>query len=429
MNIKFLPLLAPLLAASPVLAQAKTPEEVLAEAERYTVEVDVINAIGLHVDEGGSGSGTGFLVDRERGWLVTNAHVATRSPSTIEVSFKGGEPIEAMRLHVDPVLDFAVLQIDASLLPDGAENAQLDCASLPTQGAAVIAYGHPGGFRFTGSRGIVSGYTTRYLPSNFLMTDAQIDGGSSGGPLIRTDDGKVVGINTARAQSEDLSVSFAEPMPSICRVLELLRSDKPANARHLDIGVATKDYDTRPVVAIVYGDQPDLMPGDLITHVDGSGPIENYADLLDRLRGAGENVRLTVERDGNELAIMANTYAAPDPLQAKAVDIAGLVISEAWLLDDDLVSSSYNLKVHFIDYDRAAGGTEAEIGARLVNADGQEFHTSQELYDYLMSLPAGQEVRFVLRSETYSDLEYFTYDIVELPNEDVRLLSSNGEAY
>ena len=429
MNIKILPLLAPLLAASPALAQAKTPEEVLAEAERYTVEVDVINAIGLHVDEGGSGSGTGFLVDQERGWLVTNAHVATRSPSTIEVSFKGGEPIAARRVHVDPVLDFAVLQIDASFIPDDANNAQLECASLPTQGAAVIAYGHPGGFRFTGSRGIVSGYTTRYLPSNFLMTDAQIDGGSSGGPLIRTDDGKVVGINTARAQSEDLSVSFAEPIPPICRVLELLRSDKPANARHLDIGVATMDYDTRPVVAVIYGDQHDLRPGDLITHVNGLGPIENYADLLDKLRGAGDAVRLTVERDGSVLTVSANTFAVPDPLQAKAIDIAGLVISEAWLLDDGLVSSSYNLKVHFLDYDRAAGGTEAEIGARLVSADGEEFHTSQALYDYLTSLPEGQDVRFVLRSEAGSDLEYFTYDIVELPNEDVRLLSANGVAY
>lgn len=429
MNIKILPLLAPLLAASPVLVQAKTPEKVLAEAERYTVEVDVINAIGLQVDEGGSGYGTGFLVDQERGWLVTNAHVATRSPSTIEISFKGGEPIEARRVHVDPVLDLAVLQIDASLIPDNAENAQLECASLPTQGAAVIAYGHPGGFRFTGSRGIVSGYTTKYLPSNFLMTDAQIDGGSSGGPLIRTDDGKVVGINTANAQSKDLSVSFAEPIPAVCRVLELLRSDEPAHARHLDIGVATMDYNTRPLVAVIYGDQPNLRSSDLITHVDGSGPIENYADLLDKLRGAGDTVRLTVERDGSVLNVSANTYAVPDPLQAKAVDIAGLVISEAWILDDGLVSSSYNLKVHFIDYDRAAGVTEAEIGARLVNADGQEFHTSQALYDYLTSLPEGQEVRFVLRNETDRDLEYFRYDIVELPNEDVRLLSANGEAY
>ena len=156
-------------------------------------EVEVTNRVGLHLDEGGDTSGTGFLIDKDRGWIITNAHVATRSPASIEISFKGQPAVSAKRIHIDPVIDLAILQVEDSKIPENAIAASLACADLPRSGAAVLAYGHPMGFKFTGSRGIVSGYTDKYPPSHYLMTDAQIDNGSSGGPLIRVSDGMVVG--------------------------------------------------------------------------------------------------------------------------------------------------------------------------------------------------------------------------------------------
>ncbi len=66
------------------------PEEILRNAALYTVKVKTLGDIGLNKDEGGSSTGTGFLIDRKRGWILTNAHVATRSPAKIEVSFKDG---------------------------------------------------------------------------------------------------------------------------------------------------------------------------------------------------------------------------------------------------------------------------------------------------------------------------------------------------
>ena len=417
-----------LAAASQDLMEAKTAEEVLAEAERYTVEVEVINAIGLNLDEGGNSTGTGFLVDKERGWLITNAHVATRSPASIEISFNDEKPIEARRIHVDPVIDLAVLEIQASRIPHTALDAPLACEALPAKGAAVLAYGHPKGLKYTGSRGIISGFTDRYLPHSYLMTDAQIDNGSSGGPLIRTDDGRVVGINTASTESEKLSVSFAEPMPAVCRILELLRSGKDAGARHLNIGLARIGGDPLPIVAATYDKQSALKAGDLITHVEESGPINNYADLLDLLRGSGETAMITVERENKSLVVPVRTHKVPDPLVAKAVDIAGLVISEAWFVDEPLVSNSYSLRVHFIDYSRAAGNTEAQISSRVVSVDGKEFSSSEALYHYLNGKTDDHEALIVLRTQTLSDLEYFAYDIIELPVSDVRLLHGGGKA-
>ena len=95
-----------MLLSTPLTATpAPTPEQILADASRYTVKVQVLNEIALNQDDGGASMGTGFLINKKRGWLLTNAHVATRSPSTIKVSFRNGEEFEAKRIHVDPVID------------------------------------------------------------------------------------------------------------------------------------------------------------------------------------------------------------------------------------------------------------------------------------------------------------------------------------
>ena len=138
---------------------------------------------------------------------------------------------------------------------------------------------------------------------------------------------------------------------------------------------------------------------------------------------------ITVERENKSLVVPVRTHKVPDPLEAKAVDIAGLVISEAWFVDEPLVSNSYSLRVHFIDYSRAAGNTEAEISSRVVSVDGKEFSSSEALYHYLNGKADDHEALIVLRTQTLSDLEYFAYDIIELPVSDVRLLQSGGKAH
>lgn len=106
--------------AAPVAAAAPaSSEQILAQAERYTVKVKRISSIGLNQDEGGSAHGTGFLIDRQRGWILTNAHVASRSPAELTVSFKGQRPVEAKRVYVDPLVDMAIMAINPKLRPCG----------------------------------------------------------------------------------------------------------------------------------------------------------------------------------------------------------------------------------------------------------------------------------------------------------------------
>lgn len=96
-----------------------------------------------------------------RGWVLTNAHDATHSHAALALAFVAGESVLAERLYVDPHLDPAVLRFDPRALPAGAVTPELECDTLPSVGHPVGAFGHPWGFRFTGTRGITSAGTSR----------------------------------------------------------------------------------------------------------------------------------------------------------------------------------------------------------------------------------------------------------------------------
>ena len=202
----------------PALAQDDS-ESVFRKAEAYTVRVKSSVAVPFAGDTRGTTLGAGFTVDARRGWVMTNAHVISRSPARVQVATRGQEFVPARKVYVDPFLDLAVIEVrpeDARL----SEAAQLDCGEQPAMGHPVGAYGHPWRFYYTGTRGIVSGITSKYK-TEYLQTDAPVDSGNSGGPLISLVTGKVVGINTAAMKEpKSKNTNFAVSMKYACRVLE-----------------------------------------------------------------------------------------------------------------------------------------------------------------------------------------------------------------
>ena len=125
-------LISIILILSPLPLAAKTPpaDVILEEANQYTVKIRRGSTVGLNEDDGTSVQATGFLVDRARGWILTNAHVASRSPATLTVSFKGEKYISARRVFVDRLLDVAVLEVEPSAMPANVLAAQLECKEL-----------------------------------------------------------------------------------------------------------------------------------------------------------------------------------------------------------------------------------------------------------------------------------------------------------
>ena len=407
-------LLSTPLAASP----APTPEQILADASRYTVKVQVLTEIGLNQDAGGSASGTGFLIDKKRGWLLTNAHVATRSPSTIRVSFRNGEEFEARRIHVDPLIDLAILVVPTDKIPSDVVEASLACDSFPSAGTSVLAYGHPWGMSYTASRGIVSGLAWMY-PSQLIQTDAVINSGNSGGPLISLNDGRVVGINTSTYKPEEkdeggTAISLAEPMPSICKIINLLKEGKDTKLRLLPIAIATAGDDLRPRVAKVFQSGLQFQPGDIITAVNGGAEVGTFPELLAELRGLNGEAIISVERDGTAVNVLSSVKVVPDPLKVRSINFSGLIIGRPWMLDDFDVNSGNDLVVEWYETAEEASLSGIAVADYIVSVDGRRFSELNALYTYLNDLPEDAVVEFMVKRRATAAEYFFEYHLISL---------------
>lgn len=385
------------------------PEQVLADAALYTVKIQVQNDIAFNQDDFGARSGTGFLIDRELGWVLTNAHVATRSPSVVKVSFKGGDMIEARRLHVDPLIDLAILQIAPQSIPETAKEAVLDCDSVPVSGTSVMAYGHPWGLSFTASRGIVSGLAWIY-PNQMIQTDAAINSGNSGGPLISLADGRVIGINTSTYQPDEkdgsaTAISLAEPMPPVCHIIDLLKAGKDTRLRMLPISAAVSGDDLRPRVAKAFVPSQGFLSGDVITMVNEQ-TVKTFPELLSKLRGVTGQALVTVDRKGELIGVMSPLRIVPDPLKVRSINLSGLVIAEPWRIDDFEVNQEANLIVDWYESGEEAALSDAKLSDYIVSIDGREFNQLHVLYRYLESLPSDAVIEIMLKRAS-SASEFF----------------------
>ena len=88
------------------------------------------------------------MIDRQRGWVLTNAYVSGYGTGDIEVSFKGHDYHDARPIYVDSELDIAVVKVLAENIPDDAIEAKLDCGNRSLNGVAVAAFGHPHGLTY-----------------------------------------------------------------------------------------------------------------------------------------------------------------------------------------------------------------------------------------------------------------------------------------
>jgi serine protease Do len=383
-------------------------ENYFEQALTYTVEITSQIKIPFSEDYQGIYNGAGFLVDKERGWIVTNAHVASYSPAKIKVSFKDEDFIPGETVYVDRYLDLAVIKINPERILNDKTEVNLKCDGDLKIGHPVGAFGHPWDFEYTGTKGIISGKTSHF-GNELLQTDAPINAGNSGGPLISLKTGEVVGINTSSYDSdEDQNTNFAEQVKFVCRVLELLKQEKDPSSVKFPFNFLTNSFKGRTmVVSNIYLNDGfiDLQVGDKIVKVIGYGTLKNEGDLIHALRGRSDNFSLEILRAGDTKIISGKLDMHDHIVNRKGVMVSGMLVSNYWFRDMSIMDLP-KLNIHFVKKGSLAEGLLLESGEYLELIDGKSFNTLGSLYFYLKERE-GKDIKIKTASTGGADVNYY----------------------
>lgn len=314
--------------ASPVVNINSTDDinTVAAVAKKAMSSVVGITTVGVQQDFFGprdvEGVGSGIIVN-SNGYILTNSHVVNDGNSkSITVLFENGEKLEGKTIWNDPVLDLAIVKVETTGLP----TATLGDSDELQVGGIAVAIGNPLGLEFqrTVTSGIISGlHRSIQIDSNniiedLIQTDASINGGNSGGPLLNSN-GDVIGINTAKIKSAE-GLGFAIPINSAKVIIEEVIKTGNFETVFMGIsGVGVKEYQARlgvelsqdnGVILIQVGkdtpaDKAGLLNGDIIISIDGTN-IDNMNQLKKILYNykVGDSANLKVIR--NEIEIDVN---------------------------------------------------------------------------------------------------------------------------
>lgn len=401
-------------------------QAVFEAARKYTVKVRTQVALPFSEDKKGTYRGAGFVVDAKRGWIVTNAHMSSRSYAAVSAAFLSGDYVPVRPVYIDPNVDLAVLELPESARGNALSEAGLACESRPRVGHPVGAFGHPWSLHFTGTRGIVSGWTAKYKGMiEMLQTDAPIDPGNSGGPLVSLETGKVVGINTAK-KPESQGSNFALPVSHVCRVLDLLRAGREPSAPNIGaVFVVDPDEPKKLVVARMLegAPQPGLREGDEILGVAGEdGEIRNRGRLIEALRGRGETVSLRVRRGSRDIVVPVTLRPAERITERRGVFASGALFSltpkDGFA---DVIDGRFNVMVHHADVGSKADVAFVERWDFVALVDGEPIRTLEEMYERLKAAgDAGREVvlKFLHVENTFGS--FFSYTEARLPVEDLK---------
>jgi S1-C subfamily serine protease len=294
-----------------------------------------------------SASGSGFVIDKA-GHIITNYHVV-EGAREVQVNFSGDDRMDARVIGSDPSTDIAVLEIDAqarALTP-----LPLGDSDTVEVGDAVIAIGNPFSLERTVTAGIVSALQRRITaPDGFaidevIQTDAAINRGNSGGPLLNAN-GEVVGVN-AQIETEtggNVGIGFAIPINTVKEVVSQLIEEGKVEHAYLGVEMATIDealsetfnlpVDQGVLVQRVHEGSPAeraglqggrtssvvdgesyLVGGDVVTRADGE-EIASADELGNLVAGKkpGDELELEIRRDGETQTVTVTLGRRPSSI-------------------------------------------------------------------------------------------------------------------
>jgi serine protease Do len=403
-------------------ARANELERILDQANKYTVKIYNSTDTPFLEDTYNPSAGSGFLIDKANGIIITNAHVASYSPALNRVNFKYSNPVQSKQAYIDTELDLALLKIDPKSIPNNAVEAKLHCKNDYKQGQSVVAFGHPAGKDFTITRGIIS--AVRFESDFFesIQTDAAINRGNSGGALIDVNTGLVVGINSFGA-TENQGLNFALPSYTVCKVVDLFKNKKDPSPLNFNVIFANnKEQGKFLKVSEVLTSDNQLKVGDEIIQVDGA-KIENPTQLSHETRGK-TNVTLKIIRDTKEQELKLNLKSKGSVTERVGLIFSNVIISEKasstrLAINQRMANPKGNLVVQNLRSGPASG--KLRKFDVIMYVDGKEFRTVQSLHNYIKDK---KEIEIFFRRPGLNEQEKVTFtdfhDKIEV--KDVKIL-------
>ncbi|MEO1009070.1 MAG: trypsin-like peptidase domain-containing protein [Planctomycetota bacterium] len=378
---------------------------------------------------GGGAAGSGWVYD-DAGHIVTNAHVVGGSDS-VSVQLHTGRTLRAEVLGVDVFTDIAVLRADEML---GGVPLLRASGELPQQGDRVFAFGSPFNFKFSMSEGIVSGLGRDPNTgggsafTNFIQTDAAVNPGNSGGPLVDVR-GRVIGMNVAIAtgrsgngeatadEGQSAGISFAIPLPTIESVVDqLIENGRVARGR---LGIAFDPRRSRrPIIdggefrglGVLVGDitqggpaeKAGLMQNDVIESIGGQAvPSRQLLRAVVNTMRPGEELEVVAWRDGAAIRTLV-VLDELDPVNAVGPATANILSREVGLvvnLGDDSVT------VLRVAADSPADRAGIEAGQRILEVNGRRIDGISGFIEAVASsrIGLGRATEFVVRGPGEDD--------------------------
>ena len=316
----------------------------------------------------GSWSGTGFIVDGQKGFLVTNSHVVGRvSVGTYFITFHNGQQAEAKVVYYDQYADFAIMQIDPRAFPTEFEIVEFT-NEIPKLGSDVFIVGNTEGQGFSFHNGYLSDLyeINGEMPQGSYVINMNSTGGASGSPILNIEN-KAIGVLYGGGKTHSLALKGEY----VTHVLKELQADKIHPSRK-HIGVITELYSldkavkhrnfSKEEMSNYIKDLPDarnraiivkkvlpggtaegkILPGDILWQVEGK-QIGADLCLLDLAlsNSTSDKVKLTIIRNGKKLEQEVKLYDLETNKISKMLDFAGGLFFEA----DDFVAAKSGIPI------------------------------------------------------------------------------------
>ena len=365
--------------------------------------------------------GSGFIIDKE-GHILTNNHMV-ESADDVKVIFSDKREFKAEIIGRDPKSDVALIKIDGA---KDLEPLTLGDSEKMEVGDWVVAIGNPYGLENTVTAGIVSAKYRQIGTSsydNYIQTDASINRGNSGGPLLNTQ-GEVIGINTAifSQTGGSIGIGFAIPINTVKDLLPQLKKGKVVRAwlgviiqsitQDLKDALNLKDI-KGALVSDVTEDGPaekaGFKRGDVIIAFDGKDINESndLPNIVSKMP-VGKKVDVDILRDGKKMTLQAKLGELPEeeePAIAGRETLSGLSLGmSVQELTPELarrygVSDTSGLIIVQVDSNSAAYEARLRAGDVIIEVDREQMKDIKQFNRKIERYKAGDIILFVVKRD------------------------------